>query len=70
MKKKLHKRSSIKKSCSKIFYNIHRKTLVLESLFTKTAGRDSKTGVSSDYCKILKNAYFKEHMWTTASETC
>ena len=32
-----HRRCSIKKSCSKKFRNIHRKTPVLESLFNKVA---------------------------------
>ena len=30
----------------------------------------SNTGVSYEYCIILKNAYFEEHMWSAASETC
>ena len=53
-----------KKVPLKSFCNILRKTLVyvLESYFTKVAERDSNTGVSCEYCKILKNAYFEEHM--------
>ena len=30
--------------------------------FYKVAERDSNTGVSCEYCRILKNAYFEEHM--------
>ena len=30
----------------------------------------SNTGVSCEYCIILKNAYFEEHVWSAASETC
>ena len=44
-----------------MFCNINRKRLVLESLFTKITGREFNTGVSCEYCKILKNAYFEEH---------
>ena len=35
---------------------IHRKLLVLKSLF------------NSEYCEILKSTYFEEHLGTTASE--
>ena len=44
-----------------MFCNINRKRLVLESLFTKITGREFNRGVSCEYCKILKNAYFEEH---------
>ena len=33
---------------------------MLESLFTEVAGRDSKTDVSCEYCKIVKNTYFEK----------
>ena len=45
-----------KKSCSKKFRNIHKKTPVLESLFNKVAGlkRDSNTGVSCECFEIFR----------------
>ena len=34
----------------------------LKSVFIKKR-RDSKTGVFFEYCKILKNSFFVEHVW-------
>ena len=56
---------SCKKSCSKKFRNIHRKIIVLKSLFNKIAELqvcDSNTGV---FLWILRN--FWEHLRTAAS---
>ena len=59
-KKKLHRRYSTKKAALKHF----------AIFFYKIPERDSNTGISCEYCKILKDTYFEEHMPATASETC
>ena len=56
--KSCHQRSSIKKLFLKISY-IHRKTLVLVSLFNKVAG--------CEFCEIFKSTYFEKHLRTSAS---
>ena len=64
-----------KKAVFKTFRNIHRKTAVLESLFNKAAGlaclatlmkeTPSQT-LSIEYCEVLKNTHFKQHLQTAA----
>ena len=57
---------------------MHRKTLVLESLFNKVAGlkacnminKETPTYVfSCAYFEICKNIYFEKHLGTAASKT-
>ena len=43
---------------------------MLEFLFNRIAEIDSNAGVYCEYCKIVKNTYFEEHMRAAASETC
>ena len=69
-KKKLHRRCSIKKAALKNFAIFTGKTLVLESLFNRISRKDSNAGVSCEYCEILKNTYFEEHMRAAPYETC
>ena len=50
------------------FRNIHRKTYVLESLFSKTgdlnAYKETPIQVFSyEYCKIFKNTFLPEYIW-------
>ena len=56
------------KNCSSKLCNIHRKTLVSESLFNKVAGFQGYNFIkkkiptqvySCKYCEIFKNIYFK-----------
>ena len=60
-----------KKSCSKTFGNIHRKTPTLESLLNRVTclktcnvikKRLQRRLFSSEYCEIFRNTYFEEHM--------
>ena len=46
--------------CFSEFHNIHRKTLMLESLFNKVAGLKA---FSCEYCEIFKNSFFIEQLW-------
>ena len=66
-----------KKSWSYKFSNIYRKTLVLESLFTKFAGLQAGNFITKrlqhrcvpvNIVKTFKNIYFKGHLWTNCSE--
>ena len=52
-----------------VLKNFHRKTPVLDSVFIKafTPVTLSKKGVFCEYCKIVKNTYFEEHLQTAAS---
>ena len=74
MKKKLRRRSSTKKATLKNFAHLNLKYLqeniCVRVSFNKVAGRDSNKGFSCEYCEILKNTNFEEHMRTAASETC
>ena len=53
--------------------NIHRKTLVLESLLIKAwrsatlLKMDSNIGISSEYCEIFRNTYFEERLRTATA---
>ena len=59
----IHSQMFLKIGVFKIFCNIHRKNPVVDLL-----KRESKPRVvSSEYCKMFKSTYFKEHLWTTAS---
>ena len=65
-----------KKSCSKKFGKIQRKTPVPESLFyyrpqtCNVIKKETLTQVfSCEFCKISKNSFFTELFWVTAS-TC
>ena len=57
----------LQNGCSKKFYNIHKKTLVLESLFNKAAGLQDSTGVFLRILRNVKNTYSEEHLRTVAS---
>ena len=47
---------------------VHRKTLVLESLFNKFYQKETPTQVFSwEYCGTFKNTYFEEDLLTSAS---
>ena len=66
-----HRRCSAKKLVLK-FYNIHRKTPVLEPLYgpstLKFYQKVTPTLMfSREYCETFKNIYFEEHLRTTAS---
>ena len=51
-----------------ILCNVHRKTLVLESLFNKVAGLQV---FSCEYCKIVKCSFFIEHLrWLLLQMFC
>ena len=51
-----------------ILCNVHRKTLVLESLFNKVAGLQV---FSCEYCKIAKSIFFIEHLrWLLLQMFC
>ena len=39
------------------------KHMCLILFFATLLKKDSKTGVSCEYCEIFKSAYFEEHMW-------
>ena len=67
-----------RKSYSKKFRNIHRKTPALDDcLFNRVAGaglkicnyikRDFNKRFFCEYCENFKNAYFQENLQTTAS---
>ena len=68
----IHRRCSIKKSCSQKFRNIHRKTPVLESLFHELQACNFIKKRLQRRCfpiaKFLRNTYFKEHLLTAASK--
>ena len=63
-----------KNSCSWKFRKIHRKTLVSESLLIKLQAwgfikKEILAQVfSCEFFEIFKIIFFKEHLWTTASE--
>ena len=51
-----------------VLCNVHRKTLVLESLFNKVAGLQV---FSCEYCKIAKSSFFIEHLrWLLLQMFC
>ena len=51
-----------------VICNVHRKTLVLESLFNKVAGLQV---FSCEYCKIVKCSFFIEHLrWLLLQMFC
>ena len=51
-----------------VLCNVHRKTLVLESLFNKVAGLQV---FSCEYCKIVKSSFFIEHLrWLLLQMFC
>ena len=51
-----------------VLCNVHRKTLVLESLFNKAAGLQV---FSCEYCKIAKSIFFIEHLrWLLLQMFC
>ena len=52
-----------KKRCSLEFRNIHKKTLMFETLFNKAPTQM----FSCEYCEIFKNTYFEKHLRTAAS---
>ena len=67
---------SKKKTCSLKLNKFYRKAPVLESHFNEVSGLQpwnfikkrlrNKQAFSSEYCKIFKNTYFKEHLRTTS----
>ena len=62
----------LQKRCSYKFCNIHRKTVMLESLCGPSSlqfyqKETSTLMFSCEYCEIFNNTYFEEHLRTTAS---
>ena len=61
-----YQRRTMKKMSHKKFYNIHRKTPLLHSLFNKNywtlLERESNAGVFLWICEIFKNIYFEKHL--------
>ena len=63
-----------KKSYTSKFRNIHRRAPVLESFLNRVSWRPGTLltkpptqAFFCEYCKIFKNTYFGEHLWTAAS---
>ena len=63
-----HRRFSKKKDVLKNFAIFTGKHLC-QSLFFKVIKKETLAQVvSCEFCKIFKNTFFTEHLWTTASE--
>ena len=59
-----------KKSCSKTFGSIHRKTLCwsvflikLQARIANLLKRETSAGVFCEYCEIFKSTYTKDHLF-------
>ena len=63
-----HRTCSMKKGVLENFTKFARKHLCQSLFFNKVAGLRPEAQVfSCEFCKIFKNTFFTEHIWTTAS---